>query len=965
MIIGASVGMLGPLEVVGPRGPVVVHGRVLRTLLARLSARPGETVSRQVLTEALWEGDVPRTASTTLRSHLTRLRRDLRVGGLPGLIVARGGGFFLDAPGEALDTVRFETLAGVGRDALAADDPAAAVRSMNAAFDLWRGDALADCRRSDWARAEASRLGELRLAATEDLLAARIAVGEHASAVAELESFVSRFPFRERAWELLMGALYRAGRQADALAAFRRARAVLIDELGIEPGSALRQLESAILAGDQLANSPSPETAVATRSARKGNLPAEMTSFVGRREELIEVKKRLAQSRIVTLTGVGGVGKSRLALRVAADLLAAFPDGAWLVELAGLRDPDLVAHVVADALDVVDQVDGGPIGSVVRSLRDAEALLILDNCEHLLNACAQVASTLLKAAPNLRILVTSRQPLAMPGEHVLPVPPLLLPDDDSGDDLCTAITLFADRANAAIPGGFEIQPDNRTVVAQICRQLDGIPLAVELAAVRLRVLSPAELLDRLNDRLKLLASGSRTVLPRHQTLRATIDWSFNLCTREEQALWARLSVFAGTFDLASAEAVCADDDLRHDFLSVVDGLVDKSVLIREEHSGQVRFRLLTILRGYGRDRLRAEGLETSMLIRHRDWYLKLAEDGAQNWFGPGQLDWLSRLRRDLADLRGALDFCLNTPGEHLAGVRLVAALHSFWVGCDHVSEGQRWLDLALEESTEPSPERARALWVCGRVTYLQGDLDGGTAKLEESLALATRLGDHADVACATHILGAAALLRDDPAFARVRLVEAIERYRSLTRPPGLCVMAEVHLAMADIFLGDPAAAVPRCEATLATCERHGERWSMSYALYVLAFAQWRMAELESARRNARQALRIKALFRDTSGIAMVIDLLSWIAVDDGLGEDAAVLLGASSKSWDHVSTRWFGSKRWRTPHEEANGRSRRELGDRLFEDAFRRGRALSRNDAITLGLGTLQRELSVVTMGAS
>ncbi|MBV9161224.1 MAG: winged helix-turn-helix domain-containing protein [Pseudonocardiales bacterium] len=942
----------------------MIHGRVLRTLLARLSARPGETVSRQVLTEVLWEGNVPRTAITTLRSHMTRLRHDLRKGGLPDLIVARGDGFFLGAPGEALDAVRFETLAGAGRDALAAGDPAAAVQSMSAALGLWRGDALADCRLSDWTRAEASRLSELRFAATEALLDARIAGGEHASAVAELESFVNRFPFRERAWELLMNALYRAGRQADALAAFRRARAVLVDELGIEPGPGLRRLESAILAGDELADSSSPEPAVEIRPARKGNLPAELTSFIGRREELVEAKKRLARSRMVTLTGVGGVGKSRLALRVAADLLATFSDGAWLVELAGLRDPDLVARAVADALNIVNRGDGGPIGSVVRNLRDAKVLVILDNCEHLLNACAQIASTLLKAAPNLRILATSRQPLAVPGEHILPVPPLLVPDDDDGD-LCTAMALFADRANAAIPGGFEIQPDNETVIARICRQMDGIPLAIELAAVRLRVLSPVELLDRLNDRLKLLASGRRTALPRHQTLRATIDWSFNLCTREEQALWTRLSVFAGTFDLASAEAVCADDDLRHDFLSVVDGLVDKSILIREEHSGEVRFRLLAILGGYGRDRLRAEGVETPVLTRHRDWYLKVAEDGARNWFGPGQLDWLSRLRRDHAELRGALDFCLTTPGEHLAGVRLAAALHSFWVGCDHVSEGQHWLDLVLKKSTTSSRERAHALWVCGRVTYLQGDLDGGTAKLEESLALATRLDDHADVACATHMLGAAALLRDDPALARVRLEKAIERYRVLTGPSDVSTMAEVHLAMADIFLGDPAAAVPRCEAVLATCERHGEQWSMSYALYVLAFSQWRMGELKSAQRNARQALRIKAVFRETVGIAMVLDLLSWIAVDDGLGENAAVLLGASAKGWDLVATPWFGSTSWRRPHEEAKGRARGELGDRLFDNAFRRGRALSRDDATALALGTLQRKLCVVTTGTN
>jgi predicted ATPase/DNA-binding SARP family transcriptional activator len=970
MISGVFVRVLGPLEIISPSGPVVIHGRVLRTLLARLAVRPGETVTRQALTEALWEGEVPRTAITTLRSHLTRLRQDLRAGGLPDLIVARGDGFAMDAPGEVLDAVRFENLAGAGRDALLAGDPAAAVGAMSSALELWRGDALADCRMSDWIRVEASRLGEMKLAATEDLLEARIAVGEHATAVAELESRVNRFPFRERLWELMMCALYRSGRQAEALAAFRRARAVLVDELGIEPGPGLRRLESAILAGDEPVTANVHENVVVRqveRTSRKGNLPAEMTSFVGRHDELVEAKKLLSRSRMVTLTGVGGVGKSRLTLHVAATMQATFPDGTWLVELAGLRDPDLVGHAVADAMNIVDWADGGPVGSVIRTLRDGQALLILDNCEHLLNACAQLAKTLLQAAPNLRILATSRQPLAVPGEHILPVPPLLLPDSD---DLNAAMTLFADRANAAVPGGFEILPENGTFVARICQQLDGIPLAIELAAVRLRVLSPDQLLDRLDDRLKLLASGRRTELPRHQTLRATIDWSFNLCTREEQALWVRLSVFAGTFDLASAEAVCGDADFQcDDFLSTMDGLVDKSILIREVHSGAVRFRLLAILGGYGRDRLRIEGLEKSVLIRHRDWYLKLAEDCARNWYGPSQLDWLSRLRREHADLRAALDFCLSTPGEHLAGLRLAAALHSFWVGCDLVSEGQHWLDMALKVSTEPTRERAHALWVCGRVTYLQGDLAGGTAKLEESLALARQLDDQVALACATHMLGAAALLGDDPILAQARLREAIERYRALDAldgPIGVAVMAKVHLGMADIFLGDPAEAILRCEEARAICEQHGGQWALSYALYVLAFAQWRLGNRDSARGNARQALRIKSMYRETVGIAMVVDLLSWIAVDDGLGEDAAVMLGAAAKGWDSVGTPWFGSASWRTPHEDAQVRSRDELGDRLFESAFHRGRALSRDDTTELGLGGggLQRELRGVTTGA-
>ncbi|KWW99080.1 Protein kinase [Carbonactinospora thermoautotrophica] len=559
-----------------------------------------------------------------------------------------------------------------------------------------------------------------------------------------------------------------------------------------------------------------------------GNLPADVTSFVGRRREVTEVKRLLSTGRLVTLTGTGGVGKTRLALHVAADLQRAFTDGVWLVELAQLRDPALLVHTVAAALKLADLPGSGPAAVLAGQLKGKQLLLVLDNCEHLLDACAVLAETLLRAVPGLRILATSRQTLGVTGEHIEAVPPLSLPDPDTplppgAAARYEALRLFAERAAAAVPG-FTITADNQTTITWICRRLDGIPLAIELAAVRLRALSPDQLLARLDDGYRLLTTGSRAAPPRQQTLRAAVEWSFDLCSPTERSLWARLSVFAGGFDLEAAEQVCAGDDLPPGaILDLVAQLVDKSILSRVEQDSQVRYELLETIRQYGYERLREQGEHTTYQRRHRDRYARLAARFMAEFFGPGQLAWFTRLRQEHANLRAALDFCLTEPGEAEVALRIAVDLRVYWHATGFLSEGRSWLDRALALAPGVTPARVRALWVDGWLTLIQSGPDHATALLEEAGRVGRRLDDRLVLADTTLASGVAAMYRGDVRLATGLLDDALARYRALDNPLGTAATL-IQLPLAAALVGDADRAVALGEELQALSEAHDERW---------------------------------------------------------------------------------------------------------------------------------------------
>jgi predicted ATPase len=684
---------------------------------------------------------------------------------------------------------------------------------------------------------------------------------------------------------------------------------------------------------------------VAASHRRPGGFGSDITSFVGRHDEIADVRKLLTTARLVTLTGVGGVGKTRLALRVASMVRRRFPGGVYLVDIAPLRDGGLLAHTVAMALGIPTRSAAGPLADLTEFLLDKRLLLVMDNCEHLVRPCAEVVEVMLRAAPKLRVLATSRQPLGLAGEHIWPVRPLSTPErDDPADNDYPALALFAERG-ATVRPGFALTRDNYAAVARICRQLDGLPLAIELAAVRLHELSLDELVTGMTERYRPLPEDNPPVLPRHLTLRAAIDWSFDLCTAAEQRMWRRAAVFAGAFDLDDAEQVCADADLDSDAVyDLVAALVDKSILGVEPDAGRARYRLLDTVRQYGLDKLRVAGEDGAVRRRHRDWYLRLAEQSAAECFGNEQLDWFTRLQSSHPDLRTALEYCLTTPGESQHGQRLAAALWFYWLGCGFLPEGRYWSRKALDTDQRPTTQRVRALWTDSWMAAAQGDLSSATSEARECREQARQIGDDAALVHASHVLGIAALVNDDLPTARALLSEAHARQSRIVADQELAgelaltaAQAQVQLSFALSFHGEPGDAAAVAEECRQQCARHGEQWTMSYARYGLALAGWKSGAYPGAAAHARAAIRIKRTFNDLLGLAMSLDLLAWIAAAEGRAERAAVLCGASARLWKPMAQPRFGSRNWTEPHERCQQRCRAALGDVVFDAAVRRG----------------------------
>ncbi|MFJ3787433.1 ATP-binding protein [Kitasatospora sp. NPDC090091] len=681
-----------------------------------------------------------------------------------------------------------------------------------------------------------------------------------------------------------------------------------------------------------------------------------MTSFVGRHRELTELAGLLAAARLVTVTGPGGVGKSRLALRAAARAAGAFPDGTRLVEVSPVQDPLLLGHAVLEALRLTDGTARAPLDVLTEQLAGQRLLIVLDGCEHLVPACAELAEALLRALPGLRVLATSRAELRAAGEHLYTLAPLPVGPVRPGP-LPDAVRLFADRARAAVPG-FEVTPANAEAIAQLCRRLDGIPLAVELAAGRLRALSVEQITARLDDRFRLLTGGSRTALPRHQTLRTTIGWSHELCTVQERLLWARLSAFAGAFDLEAAEYVCAGGGLEpDDLLDLVSELVGKSVVLREESAFGVRFRLLDTLREYGLHWLRAAGEERRLLRRHRDWYLGVATWGEVEWFGPRQAETAERTGLAHANLRAALEFCLAEPGEEQLALLLAGTLWFYWVGCGHLGEGRHWLDRALALAPEPTEARAKALWVTGYMATLQGDLVAARPALEECRRQALDTGDDRALAYAVHRQGCAALIGDEPVRAAELFEEALWHYRTIGELNSNVLMAMFELGIAYLFQGDQESGELWLAQVRELCEEHGEQWAYAYGLYALAYSHWMNGEVRLARAQARESVRLNHLFHDLLGIVLAIDLLALLETEPtGPGtpgdlREARVLQGAAHRIWQAVGKPFFGSRTFNGPHRHCEERARIGLTEQEFADCFALGTRLDLDAAVHRALG--------------
>ncbi|MGW4164197.1 ATP-binding protein [Streptomyces sp. NPDC004788] len=671
---------------------------------------------------------------------------------------------------------------------------------------------------------------------------------------------------------------------------------------------------------------------------RRSNLPAELNRFVGRAAEQDELALLLGEFRLVTVVGVGGVGKTRLVLRSAAALQKRFADGVRLAELASLRDPGLVAHALVEALGLTDHTVRGPRQVLVEHLAELRLLLVVDGFEHLVEECAALLRELLRRCPGLTVLAAGRRPLRLDGEAVLTLAPMADAD---------AMELLAGRAAEA---GAARVADAR-ILRELCRRLDGIPLAIELAAARLPLLTAEQLLRRLDDRFRLLDGGRRGALARHQTLRTAIGWSHELCTPEERLLWARLSVFAGPFDLEAVEYVCGGAGLPADrVLDVLGELLAQSLVAREETAAGPRYRMLDTVAAYGAEWLSALGDTERMRRRHRDWYMGLATWCELEWFSPRQAEVAAATDVALPNLRAALELCLEVPEDASLAQHLAGTLWFYWAGCGRLSEGRHWLDRSLGVAAEHEDARLKALWVLGYVAILQGDDTAAVAALHECAERARESGSAMAGAYATHRLGCLALLSDDLPRAEELIGRSLEAYRELGELNSNVLMGQVELALARAFQGDLEGAVALCAEVREICEERGERWTRAYALYVLAYAALTGGDHAAARELLTECVTINHLFHDLVGLVLALELLALVTMAEGDPAEAAVLQGAAMPVWDAVGLPLFGSAHFNGPRLSCERQASEALGAEGYAAWYGEGQALSLDAAVDRAL---------------
>jgi predicted ATPase/class 3 adenylate cyclase len=693
-------------------------------------------------------------------------------------------------------------------------------------------------------------------------------------------------------------------------------------------------------------------------SALPNNLPHQLTSFIGREREMEAVKRLLASNRLLTLTGSGGCGKTRLALQMAADLLHEYPDGVWLAQMEALTDPALVPQTVAAAVSVREEPGRPMTRTLAEFLRPQNCLLVLDNCEHLVAACAELAAVLLQAAPNVRILATSREALGITGETAWRVPSLLSPPARkavNGSDLMQyeAVRLFVERA-AAARSSFAVSKRDAEIIAQICRRLDGIPLAIELAAARVKMLTVEQIAARLDDLFRLLTGGSRTALPRQQTLLATMDWSYNLLSEQERKLLRRLSVFAGGCTVEAAEAVCADREEGDssslppsDVLDLLLSLVDKSLLVFEEREGEGRYRLLESVRQYGSELLAAQEEVEVLRRRFLDFYLHLAEEAEPHFQGPEEKRWLDRLETEHDNMRAALAWALQQ-GEAEASLRMVGILHRLWLVRGYLSEGRRWASEALQKRDGASETvMAKALNVAGILAWSQGDYVAARPFYGEALAIWRRQGDRQRIAGALINMGI--LAREDGDFEKAR--SAYEEALAISRELGywkVIAAALSNLGTLAMDRGDFAAARPLLEEALAADRASGDRWAIALTLYNLGATTQEQGDFAAARSLLLESLAMWRDMGERRGIAYALGELGIVAVQMGDHERAARLLGAAEAAREAMGIALTPTER--AGYEPEAARVRAGLSQEAFEAAWNAGRAMTPEQAVAFAL---------------
>ena len=928
--------------------------RKAASLVKLLSLAAGHRMHREQAMDLLWPELGKEAASNNMRQTLHAARRALTSDPAEGsrYLASEDESLVLCPDGQLwVDVDAFEQAASTARHSR---EPTA----YEAALDLYGGELLPADRYEEWAEEHRQRLRETRLSLLLGLAGIYEERADYDSAAEALRGVISEQPTREEAHAGLMRMYALMGSNREALAQYGRLEEALQEALGTEPSASSRALKEEITSG----RFPPKDGRFPGFSLEeppgdgKHNLPAPRTSFVGREGEMLEVKRILAMTRLLTLTGAGGLGKTRLALEVARDLVGVYPEGVWLVELAPLTEPELVVPTVARILEVREQPERPLLETLLEALGDKEMLLVVDNCEHLANAAAHLADALLSVCPKLRILATSREPLGVEGEVLCQIPLLSLPattggepgGGSAGESLMRyeAVQLFVDRARLRLPD-FGLTRENAGAVARVCRKLEGIPLAIELATARLGALTVEQVGQRLEVSLDVLKGASRATDPRQQTLRATVDWSYELLSQPECKLFGRLSVFTGGFSLEAAEAVGATDDIEQpEVLESLLSLVDKSLVVAEPaNDGRMRYRMLEPVRQYGLERLEDSGEVEVVRRRHADFFVALSEE-VEPWLrGPEQAAWFERLDAENDNLRAALSWLLEQ-GEGELALRLSGALGEFWHVRGHLEEGRRWLEATLARGDD-APARVKALLHAGWIAWEQVDYERSEALGEEALALAREQGDSAATARALYIQGAPTLYQLDFDGAAALFEEAARLQRCVGDVAGLARTIQA-LGLTATARHDFMRAAELHEESLALAREAGDQIGIIVALGMGAFAYLGQGDHQRAMNLFREGFELSRSVGTKHGIAFHLHAAAALASTQGQPVRSARLWGAGESLMQDIGTGLGPVERYHYgPYVDA---ARAMLEEAAWEEAFAQGRTMPAEEAAEFAL---------------
>ena len=922
--MAAEVRVLGPVALFGEDGVVSLPAKHSR-LLAALAIADGRALGIDELMEAVWDGAAPVSARKLVQVYVSQLRKTLPAG---SAITTRGSAYAIDLGPEALDAKRFERLVDEARDAGRTGNAALALSLVEQGLALWRGRAYGEFAYDDFAQAESERLEALRLVALEERLSALLSLGRHDEVLAEARALAEAQPYRERPHELAILTLYRAGRQADALEHYAHVRARLDDELGLEPGSALRDLQRRILQQD-----PALAHTGGAVDSPPGMLPVPPNALVGRARELDELASLLTRrdDRLIVLTGAGGSGKTRLAVEAARQAAGSYANGALFIELAPLRDPALVIPTIAHEVGLAVGSGDDVLDVLAATLATQETLLVLDNVEHVRDAATSFP-LLIARAPRLTLLVTSRTVLHVSGERVVPVSPL--PEDD-------ALELFAHRARLLDPE-LVLSGEDEADAREVCRRVDCLPLAVELAAARVRTLTPRALRSRLETRLGLLTGGPRDLPARQRTLRETIAWSVDLLDNASRQALARLSVFPAGAPLEAAEQVVGAD------LDTLSTLVDHHLVQRAVWRARPRLTVMETLHEYASELLAddPEDLEATRR-RHAAWCLALVEQAEPNLSGDAQSEWLDELEAEHDSLRAALDF-LDDAAETDLQLKLTILLSRFWYVRGFPTEGRRRLERVLDKVTDQPPlERRRAYTSAASLALLQGDYAAATAFAERALEAARDADEPRFLANAHSNLGAIRLAGEDLPGAESALEEAVR----LARDAGderIAALAINNLGDLALTLGDYDRAGPLFDESLALLRAHEDTANIARSLFNNGAVDLMQGRSAIAEARFRESLELARHSGDREDIAWSLLGLSAVELDNGNGQRGALLLGAARRVLSEMSAAYKPFER--QLDQQTEERSRALNGDEDHQAAVARGLALGLDEALDLVL---------------